>query len=377
MDTLPKSDNLAPDYKQRLIRLQQQLESTHLHALFVTSQTNIFYLSGIPPFEAEKELSALITATDCYIFVRRTFKVIAEKHIAQGSLIEITQPQTIPDSIRHLMGNKPVAIGFDQEDMPVSTYMFLAKISPTIKWKTAHGMIERMRATKDEYELHCIRKAAEITDAAFTYILTKISADKTELEIALDLESYIRSQGHGLAFPPIVASGLNSISPHSEPTMKKCEKNDIVLLDFGAKYRGYCSDMTRMVVLGKPDNIVKQQYQTVLNANARAIEYISDRKHMPDIDTFEIDKVARSYIESEKFPTIPHSVGHCLGLDIHESPRISNHQHSKLVPGMVFTIEPGIYNEVGGGIRIEDLVLWNDDHSIEVLSKTPKTFVEL
>jgi len=233
---------------------------------------------------------------------------------------------------------------------------------------------------KSQAKILNIEKACNLTDKAFNYILGKIKEGISEKELALKIEFFIKRHGSDIAFPPIVAFGKNSSFPHHVPTFNSqlSTLNSIVLLDFGAKLNGYCSDMTRTVFFGKPTTEQKRMYQTVLKAQQKAIEYIvthleggspkrsegHDSFEVDSIKASEVDKIARDYIVSQGFPTIPHSLGHGIGRKVHEPPKLSPKSKDTLKPGMVFTIEPGIYLPGFGGVRIEDVVLLEKPYRI-------------
>lgn len=206
-----------------------------------------------------------------------------------------------------------------------------------------------------------IENACNLGDKTFDYLLTKIKEGVSEKELAMEIKFFIKKQEANISFPPIVAFGKNSYDPHHKPThnSRLTTHNSIVLLDFGVKLNNYCSDMTRTVFFGKPTSEQKRMYQTVFDAQNKAIRSLID-KDAPcarSILAKHIDKVARDYITSKGYPTIPHSLGHGIGLKVHEPPKISPKSKDILKTGMVFTIEPGIYIEGFGGVRIEDVLL--------------------
>jgi Xaa-Pro aminopeptidase len=225
--------------------------------------------------------------------------------------------------------------------------------------------------------------------------LKKIKKGITEKELAYELEYLIKQKGADISFPPIVAFGANSSIPHHQTSDKRLKANSIVLLDFGAKLGSYCSDMTRTIFFGKANNKFKKMYKTVLDAQKKAIEKLSHlgggrlaRRSLGEagMDSSEvnsrgikasvIDKIARDYIIKQGFPTIPHSLGHGIGIEVHEPPRLSPTSKVGLKPGMVFSIEPGIYMPGFGGIRIEDLVVL-ENKDPRLLTHSPKELIEI
>lgn len=233
--------------------------------------------------------------------------------------------------------------------------------------------ISKLRSIKDQRELEFIEKAQAVTDKAFEYILTKIKEGVTEKQIALDLEFFMRSNGgEGLAFDIIAVSGKNSSLPHGTPTDKPLSRGDFLTLDFGAKYNGYCSDMTRTVALGFVDEKQKKVYETVLRAQNAAIGSVK-----AGVPCKEVDSVARNIIAAAGYDgKFGHGLGHSLGIAIHESPACNTRDTTLLSVGTVMTIEPGIYLEGEFGVRIEDMVVVTKDGCIN-LTKSPKELIIL
>jgi Xaa-Pro aminopeptidase len=206
-----------------------------------------------------------------------------------------------------------------------------------------------------------------VGDDAYAYILDRLAPGRTEREIALDLEIFMRTNGADeISFEPIVGSGPLSAHIHHTPSERSLEKGDFVLLDFGARIDGYCGDLTRTVVLGAATEEQSRQYEAVLKANASAL---SEMK--PDASCKAIDGVARRVVKEAGYDDFGHGLGHGLGLEVHEDPRFSRISEDTLAAGMVMTNEPGLYPETPGGVRIEDCVLITDDGA-EVLTGAPK-----
>lgn len=272
---------------------------------------------------------------------------------------------------RILKALKLKSVGFNSATTSVAIYNDLKKRlkGKAIKLVSLEGPIERLRRVKDEQEISNIEKAVELTDQAYTYILNHIKVGMTEREIAWELEKFIRERGSdGLAFPIIAASGPNSALPHHSISERKIEFGDFLLFDFAARYNGYCADMTRTVVVGQASEEQKKIYNIVLEAQERAIEKIR-----AGIKGKEADKAARDVIEQAGYgENFGHGTGHGVGLDLHEGPRLSPLLgKEKLKPGMVVTVEPGIYLPGWGGVRIEDLVVVEED-GCRVLTRSPK-----
>ena len=214
------------------------------------------------------------------------------------------------------------------------------------------------RSIKSHEELKQIRLAQSITDDTFSYILPRISVGRTEREIMLEMEFYLRKQGsEGAAFDFIVVSGKNSSLPHGVPTDKTIEKGDFITMDFGAVINGYCSDMTRTVAIKTVTDEQRAVYDTVLTAQKKAFEAIN-----PGVPCVQVDKVARDYIDEQGYAgCFGHGLGHSVGIEVHESPSFNTRDESCLKPGMVLSVEPGIYLPDRFGVRIEDMVVITDE----------------
>ncbi len=227
-------------------------------------------------------------------------------------------------------------------------------------------------------KLEKIKRACQITDLAFAYILPKIKLGISERKLAKGIEAFMKDNGAGIAFPTIVAFGDHTSSVH-HPTDKRVLKGRgvFIMLDFGARYKSYCSDMTRTLFLGKASSKQKEIYRVVLKAQQKAVDYIKDQiKNGNQIKVAEVDMWARQYILDKGFPTIPHSVGHGVGKKVHEKPKISYKSREILKPRTPFTIEPGIYIKGFGGVRIEDVYII-EDKWVKQLTKSPKELIEI
>jgi len=360
------------EYHQRLAALRQKIRTLAIDALLVTTPANIFYLTGIVQLEGNRECSALVSEKNFHIFVHSTFFEEGKSQVKNGHVISIDGKHPLAMRLEQIGKKEHVAtIGFESSDVSVAQYNRLKQLIKTITWKETVGLVEEIRQKKDANEIDHIREAAKITDDAFAYILPHIKEGVEEKDIALELEMYLKRKSDGLAFAPIVASGVGNASPHYISRRKKIKKGEMVLLDFGAKMSSYCADLTRMVFIGNPDKQYKKIYKTVLQAQEKAIAYVLKKQQEGKIATKDVDEIARSSILKDGYPNIPHGLGHAVGIEIHESPRLSPIDQDMLKPGMVFTIEPGIYIPNWGGVRIEDLLAWSDK-GIEVLSRSPK-----
>ena len=234
-------------------------------------------------------------------------------------------------------------------------------------------IILELRSIKSKNEIDNIKKAQAITDDTFSYILDQIHIGKTEREIMLDMEFYLRKQGSsGIAFDFIVVSGKNSSLPHGVPTDKAIESGDFITMDFGAVFNGYRSDMTRTIAIGDISQEQIQVYSTVLEAQKLALSAIK-----PDVACKEIDRVARDFINQNGYDgCFGHGLGHSVGIEIHENPSFNTTDKTALKPGLVITVEPGIYIPGQFGVRIEDMVAITES-GMENLTASPKDLIQL
>jgi Xaa-Pro aminopeptidase len=256
--------------------------------------------------------------------------------------------------------------------MPFATYQQLSEIIEAEKLDLelipCQGMVESLRCIKDTVELNTITKAVQLTDAAFTQTLATIRPGITEKEIAWEIESFLRQNGaESTAFDIIVATGPNTALPHARPGERRLQPGEPILIDMGARIDGYCSDFTRTICIGKADKTLTEIYDIVLEAQQAAIEGVKS-----GMNGAEADKLARNIIENAGHgDNFGHGLGHGIGLAIHETPSLSRLSSDILKDGMVFTIEPGIYIQGYGGVRIEDTVRL-EQGTIKVLTRSAK-----
>ena len=263
-------------------------------------------------------------------------------------------------------------LGFEAQHMSFATYQQLSEIIEAeqldLELIPCQNMVERLRCIKDTMELNTITKAVQLTDAAFNQILATIRPGLTEKELAWDIESFFRQNGaEATAFDIIVASGPNSALPHARPGERHLQPGEPILIDMGARIDGYCSDFTRTICMGKAEDKLQEIYDIVLEAQQAAIDGTKS-----GMNGAEADKQARTIIEDAGYgDNFGHGLGHGIGLAIHETPSLSRLSSDILDNGMVFTIEPGIYIQGYGGVRIEDTVRL-EQGNIKVLTGSAK-----
>ena len=263
-----------------------------------------------------------------------------------------------------------------EDGMTLAAVSHLKKAIPGVEYdesSTLSKAIVALRAIKEDIEVARMRKAQQITDECFSHILPFIKEGVRELDIALEMEFFMRSHGaEAVAFDIIAVAGQNTSLPHGVPGDYRVQKGDLITLDFGAKYDGYCADMTRTVALGEPGEEKRKLYNTVLKAHLAGIEAAG-----PGKTGREVDKVARDIIDATEFAgRFGHGLGHAVGMEVHESPRFSPKSDDIIKPGVMITVEPGIYLEGKYGCRIEDVVLITET-GCEPLPKSPKELIVL
>lgn len=367
----------------KIQRVKEKIKELNLDAFFVTKTVNIHYLTGLNSFsDFEQDGYLLLTQKTIILFTNQLYLNEVQQKLKDTD-IKIYLTETLRSHAQKVIENENVIrIGFEQE-ITFYEYQYL-KNSFEISFVPTEGVVEEVRKIKDKDEIETIKKACELSDKTYSYVLKNIRMNMTEKEVAFKLEQYVRKSGGGISFPTIVAFGKNSATPHHKTDDTKLKENSIILLDFGAKIDGYCADISRTLFFGKASRQFKKIYETVLNAQLRSIEHInnlSSTVHNPSSEIksvmlSDIDKTARKHIEEMGYPSIPHSLGHGVGLEVHEKPSVSRRSEENLDAGMVFTIEPGIYLSHFGGVRIEDVVHF-DGEKVNVLSTSNKKLIEM
>ena len=364
-------------FESRIKSLQDALSNHEIDALLITSSYNIAYLSGIHAFSIEeREARILATKKSIYLFTDARYTEMVKQKAPFIQLVEVSSNNPFSKAFQKATEAENVKeIGFEEESITYKEAADLEEKFSDIEFIPTVEVVEELRTIKDNEESANIKRACALTDKAYAFILKALVPNVTETEVKAQLENFMRLEGGDLAFSSIVAFGSNSAIPHHLSNDTKLKDHDIVLLDFGAKVGGYCSDMTRTVFVGKPTEEAHKIYHATLEAQEVAIDYI--KTHMTD--GFELKKahqLANSHLNKLEYPDIPHSLGHGVGLQVHEMPMVSPYSDEKLVPGMVITVEPGIYMAGIGGVRIEDTILITNT-GVELLTKSPKGLTAL
>jgi Xaa-Pro aminopeptidase len=355
------ADRLA----KRLDHVRRLIRQADVSALLVTKGVNVRYLTG---FTGEDSY-LLLTDRDAIVVSDMRFATqLADE--CPGYELEIRAVGvSLAECVTRLINRLAIPrLALEADALSVALYeLFAAKIQMT-QLRPCSGMVEQLREIKDRGEVQEIRRAVQVAQRAFQVVRAQMTPDQTEQLAAAELEYQIRKfGGEGCSFPPIVAVGPRAALPHARPSERRIAASDFVLIDWGARAAGYASDLTRVLVTGKISPKLQRVYGVVLTAQSRAIAAI--RPGMPVCD---VDAAARAVIADAGFGKyFGHGLGHGIGLEIHEAPRLAVGQSQRLRPGMVVTVEPGIYLPGWGGVRIEDDVLVTRDGH-EVLTDVPK-----
>jgi Xaa-Pro aminopeptidase len=351
----------------RLKGLREGMAQNGIGCVLIYSDVNRNYLTGFTGDE-----SYIVVTPDEAIFI--TDSRYTEQASKQVAGFEVRRYDSkITDTLIGLIKSLHTDnLGFENSLMTYDMYEELKTNLEGIAFIKLNGLVENLRIIKDNSEIEKIQKAANIADEAFSHMLGFIKQGMTEKEVGLELEFYMRRLGaSGLSFTSIVASGSRSSLPHGTASDKVIEHGDFLTLDFGCVYEGYCSDMTRTVVIGEASKKQEEIYNIVLKANEEALKEVK-----PGITGAGLDMVARKIIaESGYGENFGHGLGHGVGMQIHELPFVSSKKGSiPLKAGMVITDEPGIYLPGFGGVRIEDLVLVTGN-GCRVMSSSPKNLI--
>ena len=364
------------DHEGRIGRLREALRgaasagppdgkgaSAGVEGLLVTNLTNVRYLCGFSGSNGQM----LVTPDAALFFTDPRYRARA------GQLVEgadvIVYDTFLHESLAPALQTAGVSkVGIEATTMTVAQRDQLNEKLDGVELAPTKSLVEELRRRKEAEEISLLREAVRIGDEAFTWVLERLGPGRTEREIALDLEVEMRRRGaDAVAFEPIVGSGALSAHIHHTPSDRELASGDLVLLDFGARWQGYCSDLTRTVVLGAASDEQRKVYATVLAAQTAGIEAVR-----PGASGVAVDAVARKVVDDAGYgETFGHGLGHGIGLDVHEAPRLHKTSEDTLAAADIVTVEPGIYVTGSGGIRIEDCVLVTEDGS-EVLGKAPK-----
>ena len=349
------------NYEGRIEKVRGALDSSGVDALLVMNLTNVRYLTGFAGTNGQ-----VLVTRDRTVFLSDPRYEARAGAMVRAVEIHIYATRLTEDLPELLTG--VTRLGLEGATVTLAQRDSLAEALEGIELVTTKDIVEQLRRSKEPDEAALIRDAVRITDDAFAWILDRLGPGRTEREVALDLEVQMRRSGaEAVAFEPIVGSGELSAHIHHTPSDRVMQTGDLVLLDFGCSVEGYCSDLTRTVVLGAGTDEQRDLYATVLRAQSAGIGAVR-----AGAAGAACDAAAREVIEAAGHGThFGHGLGHGVGLDVHEAPRLHRISEDELTEGDVVTVEPGIYIQGAGGVRIEDCVLVTGDGG-EVLGKAPK-----
>ena len=333
----------------KLTKLRNKMKEIGVDAVIILDELNQHYLSEF----AFTDGFLLMTLNKAYIVT--DFRYYEMALMSANKSFEVLTPDNRSEFIDKALADEGCkVVGFEGGSVSYDLYRSYCDKHPHLTFENIGNTIEVIREIKDAAEIEKMQKAQDITDKAFSHILKVINRNMTELDVAVELEYAMRKNGaSAFAFDTISVSGDASALPHGTPRNVKL-RDGFLTMDFGAKFDGYCSDMTRTIVIGKADEDIKKLYNTVLRAQLAALDYLKE-----GADCGEADKIARDIIDSnpEYKGAFGHSLGHSVGLFIHESPRLYSRGFGrKLKVGEILTVEPGIYLFGKYGCRIEDMV---------------------
>ena len=334
----------------------------------ITSRQNRFYMLGMHSSAG----TVLLFRDAAYFIIDFRYIELAQKTVKNATVI---MQGKLYEQINELLAKHGVDKLWVEDSMSVGQMneMKKALTADVITESPLTAIIDDMRRIKSRQELEIIKTGQAITDAGFEFILTQLAPGRSERDLAIELETFMRKQGaSGIAFDTILVSGKNSSLPHGVPSGKLLEKGDFVTMDYGAAYGGYCTDMTRTVAIGYATDEMKHVYNTVLEAQLMSMKEIRAGKICGDID-----KIARDHIYSNGYEgCFGHSLGHSFGIDVHETPRFAPGYRTVLQPGMMLSVEPGIYIPDKFGVRIEDTIYVTED-GFENITHSPKELIIL
>jgi Xaa-Pro aminopeptidase len=341
---------------------QALLEPLELDALYITRPENVRYLTGFPHPE---DAQVLIAPEGAFLLTDPRYPEAERESRIPARVLKREEREALFQDLRG-------RVGFEAEHLPYAALERLRELSPA-EWVPTKGVIERLRLKKSPEEVARIRQAQALAERALERALTLLRPGVEEREVALEIEFFLRKEGaEDVAFPPIVASGARGALPHARASEKRLEPGELITLDLGAKVAGYHSDMTRTVALGKPSPEMRRVYEAVQEALEVALQGLKPGRTGKEVDALAREALGRHGLDRY----FVHSLGHGVGLAVHEGPGLSPYTEEVLEPGMVVTVEPGVYLPGVGGVRIEELVLITED-GIELLSRFPRGYLEV
>jgi Xaa-Pro aminopeptidase len=357
-------------FTARRKKLRALLAKAEADTLLVTNFKNVTYLTG---FTGDDSYLLVTPGNETLVTDMRYTTQLADE--CPGLALAVRQQgETMAYFVAGVIGREKIErLGIEGHSATVSLERSLAKVLPNMTFVVTENLVERLRMVKDKDEIKATRRACQQAQRAFDEALARVSTSTTEADLAAELEYQARLAGaKGLSFPAIVAVNERAALPHATPSKRRLGESDFVLVDWGVSSGLYMSDLTRVIVTGKISPKLRKVYGVVLKAQVAAIDAIR-----PGVSCEQVDRVARQIITRAGWGKLfGHGLGHGTGLEIHEAPRLAKGQKTKLEPGMIVTVEPGVYFPGWGGVRIEDdILVTRTGH--EVLTEVPKQLGDL
>ncbi len=338
-------------YDSRVARFREWMKAENLDAMLVSSAPNVRWLTG---FAGE---GLLVADAEGLLLCTDSRYVVAASEEAPD--VEVAADRShLDEAIEGLSVGEPERVGFESAHLAYASYEKLEEELSGSELAPCVDEIKRLRAVKDADEVETIRRAAATADAAFEQWRADLRPGVTERSAAMELHRLMVEGGaEKPSFEIIMASGPNGAKPHARPTNRKIARDELIVVDWGAVVEGYCSDCTRTIVLGEPDERQREVWEAVRSAQLAALEALE-----PDMECREVDEIARELLRERGWEEeFGHGLGHGVGLEVHENPTLSQRSEQKLEVGMVVTIEPGVYIEGWGGVRLEELVVVTEE----------------
>ena len=345
----------------------KNLFNKKIDAYLIESPKNRFYFTG---FSASWGY-VLLHESEKILYVDPRYAQAAKESVKTFKVKCVSSKECLPQITADLKELGVKTLGYEDTFISVASFKNLKASFKEFSLKPASEFIAQERIIKNSIEIDIMRAAQKLAEKAFNVVvdICKPGVSERDIKTALIIEC-LRLGAEEMSFAPIVAFGENTSIPHHKPSTKKLEKNDVILIDFGVKLNGYCSDMTRTFCLGNPSEKMQHIYNTVLGAQKYVLQHLKS-----GLTCKEVDALAREYIKSNGYDKeFSHGLGHGIGLDIHEDPFVNMHRGDILLPGMVVTVEPGVYIEGIGGVRIEDMVVIKEN-GIDNLTTVSKEFI--
>lgn len=361
-------------YLDRVSRLRAELDSAEVDAILISQPESRYYLSGyrghdLPPRDSAGYL--LVSKNAALLFTDTRTSEQAKQEAPDFEVVTYSAGAKASDLLKERISGLGVKkVAFESIHLPHLLFTkFGEALHGVADLVATQDLVDRLRIVKDAKELAMLQAAIDVLDECLAHVLTEVRPGRTEKEIAWEVERYLRTHGaDGTSFNSIVASGPNASMPHAIPTDRQFQRGEPIKIDIGALKDGYCSDMTRTVCIGPAPEKLKEVYGIVLEAQEAA-----ERNMRPGMTGIQVDELSRAVIEQAGYKEqFSHSTGHGIGLEVHEPPWVSPIRgETVLQPGMVFSVEPGIYLPGWGGVRIEDLVVM-EEGGARVLTGSPK-----